>query len=683
MTNELVDFLHDLQQDIALNASDEGHELGLAEAFTNYMVEVLSEAGEIDDAEVAHYVSIGARASGYSLSEDESTIWLFLTDYRTDITPQSLVGSELSGHFRRLIGFLEKTRGGLWRQLEESAASWDMTRRIEEVWAHVGEIRMVVLTNAVLRTTIPTSHDYEDRKLHYSVWDLTRLQQLKSSGRAQEPIFLDVEEIWGEPIPCLGPHGRGGLYDSYLVMLPGDFIATIYEAFGPRLLELNVRSFLQSRGKVNRGIQETIGTAPDRFLAYNNGMSLTAAGVTLVPLPSGGQGIKDISDLQIVNGGQTTASLHYAKVKNRIDLSAIWVQAKLSVIEPTMLGDLVPRISEYANSQNKVNMADFSANDPFHIEVERLSRTVWAPGRAGTSSMTRWFYERARGQYGDAHARVRTPSRQRQFKLFHPLGQKFTKTDLAKFENTWDQLPWIVSLGAEKNFREFTLRLGRRGATFTPDQTYFEALIAKIILFRSSERLIGALNLGGYRAQTVTYTVSKLLNSVGQRLDLRAIWHRQELSPAIASAIQDLGPRVHARLLSSAGSRNISEWAKREECWKAIQDLAWTPSLELRSELTGAVSRTSTTSSASVAEQLNASERDALEVVLDLPGESWKALSYWAKEADALLPWERSLAFGLGRLLTAGRIPSRKQVVQGARILTEAQRIGFSPAVEP
>jgi hypothetical protein len=678
LTEGIEEFLLDLQRQISLAASQEGNEQGLPEAFTHYMFEVLVEAGEIDDATPAFYQTVGARASGFTLSEDESTLWLFLTDYRGDLIPQGLGKIDLDAHYRRMIGFLQRAREGLWKNLEESAPSWDMAHRLAEVWSQVAEIRLVVLTNAILRTTVPNHAELDSRQVYHSVWDLTRIHKLAASGRAQEPISVDVVATWGEPIPCLGPHGDPSVYDAYLLLTPGDFIARIYELHGPRLLELNVRSFLQSRGKVNRGIQETIKNSPRRFLAYNNGISMTAASVKIVDLPNGGKGVASIADLQIVNGGQTTASLHYAKVKNKVDLSGVYVQAKLSVVEPALLMDLVPRISEFANSQNKVNMADFSANDPFHVEVERLSRTIWAPAKAGTVDMTRWFYERARGQYADAYSRERTLARQRQFKLVNPLNQKFTKTDLAKFENTWDQLPWVVSSGAEKNFREFMLRFKKRGSSFKPDQAYFENLVAKAVLFRSSEQLIGSLQLGGYRAQTVTYTLAKLLNATGRRIDLRAIWRSQVLPSTVASAIENLAPIVYDTLWSTAGARNISEWAKKEECWKAILDLEWEPPKALLADLDNGTARTRTAAAAaSIGEQLTDEERAAMDAVNSLGGDSWMALSGWAKETGSLQGWERSLAFNLGRLLKYGRSPSRKQAIQGARILSEARRLGF------
>src|SRR5262249_732398 len=156
-----------------------------------------------------------------------------------------------------------------------------------------------------------------------------------------------------------------------------------------------------------------------------------------------------------VNGGQTTASLYSAVKKDKADVSGISVQVKLTMPrEASAIDELAPKISLYANSQNKVNTADFSANHPFHAGVEELSRTIWAPAASGSQLETKWYYERARGSYMDELGRPGVADRNR-WKIQHPPSQKFVKTDLAKFEHSWDQLPHLVSRGAEKNFVEF------------------------------------------------------------------------------------------------------------------------------------------------------------------------------------------------------------------------------------
>ncbi len=681
MTDSLASFNESLQQAIILAASAEGNEALLSSAFLDHTFEMLTGAGEVDDARVAVHEAQGSRASGFEVSEDETTLHVFVVDYRSAPGVESLSQAELDGHFRRALSFVEQAQDGLWQRLEETSAAWDMAQRIHEVWTNIGELRLTVLTNAQLGAVVPEAAGFGGRTVRHGVWDLERLYKLDSSGRGQEPINVDVVDVWGEPIPCLGPHGEKGVYEAYLMTIPGEFLANVYEIHGPRLLELNVRSFLQSRGKVNRGIQDTIRDEAGRFLAYNNGISMTASGVDVVDVPGLGRAIVRIHDLQIVNGGQTTASLHSAKVKTKADLSNVAVQGKLSVVDPEQLKELVPLISRFANSQNRVNMADFTANHPFHVELEKLSRKIWAPGVGGGPARTRWYYERARGQYADAHGRVTTPAKQRDFKKSHPSSQKFTKTDVAKFENTWDQMPCVVSLGAEKNFREFMLRLERRGR-FTPDEAYFETLVAKAILFRSAERLIGRLELGGYRAQTVTYTLAKLLHVTGQRVDLAAIWRTQGLPDPLASAVEELAVQVHRALVESAGARNVSEWAKKEECWKVIQALEWRPSPELAATLVTGSTRTATTTSSSVAEVLTEEEQAAMATVSAVAAETWFELSQWAKQTGSLQPWQRGLAFSLGRNADSGRSNSRKQAVQGAKIIDEASRLGFRPSAE-
>lgn len=401
-----IDAYHEhLQQSVLLAASGEGAEQPLASAFTSYMFDVLVEAGEADNPQPASYERRGARASGFEISDDGTSLHLFLTEYSQSDRIQTLGKADLAKHFKRMAEFTTQAADGLWNNLEESSPAWEMAQQIHESWSEIVELRFTIFTNAELKTSVPALAPLSGRRIQGAVWDIDRLFKLDSSGRAQEQIEVDVEEVWGEPLPFLGPHGESGSYEAYLLTLPGQFLAEVYERYGPRLLELNVRSFLQARGKINKGIQQTISNEPANFFAFNNGVSMTAARVDVADLPGGGKAIAKIHDLQIVNGGQTTASLYYAMVKNKADLSAVVVQAKLSVVSPDHRDSLVSQISLYANSQNRVNMADFTSNDTFHVELERLSRTVWAPPQGDNNYMTRWFYERARGQYADAHAR--------------------------------------------------------------------------------------------------------------------------------------------------------------------------------------------------------------------------------------------------------------------------------------
>jgi hypothetical protein len=494
---------------------------------------------------------------------------------------------------------------------------------------------------------------------------------MATSGTLSEPIVVEFDD----PLPCLATPETDEDFSVFLTILPGTALAGLYGQYGTRLLELNVRSFLQAKGAVNRGIRDTLLTGPERFLAYNNGITATASTVDFCPLAGGGQAIRRIHDLQIVNGGQTTASIHYAHVRDKADISGVFVQMKLTVVTPEWLQEIVPEISKYSNTQNKVTLVDFSSNHPFHVELEKITRSLWAPAADGSGQETRWFYERARGQYADALARERTPARQRTFKTLHPLRQKFTKADAAKFEHSWDQLPHIVSRGAEKNFREFMIRLGERPPPV--DAAYCQRLIAKAILFRTTEKIVSAHQFGGYRANIVTYTIARLAHETGQRIDLDRIWREQRLSPALAAAIDDLCVPVHGVITRPVRVANVTEWAKRPECWSRVLDIEWRLPDQLRDEL---IDLSAAASRGRHAAQPSETDLSHIAAVTSIPAADWFAVARWAKETHNLQPWQRQIAFSIGEYVSKGWNISPKQAAQAQRLMDEAERLGFRPS---
>jgi AIPR protein/abortive infection phage resistance-like protein len=669
MSQTIEEFLVDVQQRIMLDA--ERDERSLAHVFTDYMREVLTEAGEIDDGETALHQSAGPRAvavSGFNVSDDDRTIDILVTDYQALHELRALGKADVTSHFKKLRRFAERC-GNLLGELEESTDAWRMAQRLSGVMPGAERLRLTLLTNARVKTEPPGPETFGSLRITHHVWDLERLFRLESSGRDREPIMVDLHQLAGEALPVLGPKGVPGDYEAYLLLIPGAVLADVYEEYGSRLLELNVRSFLQARGKVNQGIQQTIANEPTRFLAYNNGISMTASSVELDRLPNGGSGIARIHDLQIVNGGQTTASLYYARARSKRDLSDINVQAKLSVVPSERLDELVPRISEYANSQNTVKSADFSANDPFQRELERLSRTIWAPAADGSQKLTRWFYERARGQYADAVALAGTPARQREFKTQHPPTQVIRKTDVAKYELTWGQRPDLVSLGGEKVFREFMLRLNDQ-PDFKPDQTYFERLVAKAKLFQSTEKIITALKLGGYRSQTVTYTLALMSKRTSQQIDLNRIWRQQQISDELAMAIEGLGERVHRKLISSAGTANIAEWAKKDGAWQAIQDLDWRPDDSLKGGGRQA--------DLNLEEKWTQEAKDAAIKVMSVSAAGWQDLFEWGARTGNFDQTERRTVSLVRDMQRRKGQPTPNLMVLALAVLNKAEEVGFT-----
>ena len=133
------------------------------------------------------------------------------------------------------------------------------------------------------------------------------------------------------------------------------------------------------------------------FFAYNNGITATAEEITIKDTKNG-RAITSLKNLQIVNGGQTTASCFYAREKEKAILTKAFVQVKLSVVkDEKLVEDIVPNISKYANTQNKVNKADFFANHEFHRRIEQFSMETIVPAAEGELPGTKWYYESKRG----------------------------------------------------------------------------------------------------------------------------------------------------------------------------------------------------------------------------------------------------------------------------------------------
>lgn len=672
---DLVEFAETFRQDLISLAESEGEEALMPEVFTTSLLDTLLEVGEVEDAEACYHRDRGVEVSGYGIEDDE-VLNLFGTLYRGEVPPASTGQTEIETALRRMRGFWERCRSGPYQaRLEDSGPAFDMALRVHNAAGHIRRLRLIILTDGAARVEhLPTEH-VDGIEIVPSVWDIRRLHRLRSAGMRREAVEIDFAHDHGGAVPCLDGGLEDGEYGALLAIFPATVLNEIYSEYGPRLLELNVRSFLQARGKVNRGIRDTLINEPGRFLAYNNGISATASGVELVDLPDGGRGIARIRHLQIVNGGQTTASIHHAVQRERADVSRAHVQAKITIVPEERLEQIVPLISRFANSQNRISEADLTANHPFHVRMEELSRTIWAPATDGTRRQTRWFYERGRGQYADALARERTPARQRAFKQQHPSTQRLAKTDVAKYENTWDQLPHIASRGAQKSFVHFMERLERRGS-FEPEAEYFHSLVAKAILFKRAERLVTEQAFGGYRANIVAYTVALISHHTAQRLDLGRIWDQQDLDEPTARTLIELSHRVKDVITDPPGAANVTEYAKREACWQRVRELPVTLPDELVAELlpVGRPARSITSAGLS---GVQPEEQRAIEGVASVGADGWFALSRWAKQTDNLQPWERSLAFSLGRVAKQGRMPSRKQAVQAERILADARRLGF------
>ena len=669
----LEQFYQNFQEEILVSFETDSSGWNMEDFFTSIMLEYLEEAGEVSDSIMCPFRSHGLQLNAYSVGENYSSLDIFVSIYSDSNIPKSISRTDIDAAIKRAVQLYHKAINDLYTSFQKDNDTYEFAITLHDYRDEIKSVRICALTDGLVKPIDFKNITISGAEVSFSIWDIDRLYRCVMSGKMRETIEIDFQEKYNLTIPCI-ENSSSDKYSVYLAIISGELLANLYDEYRDRLLEKNVRSFLQVKGAVNKGIRDTLRDEPDMFLAYNNGISVTAEGVVIVRDYNGNPSIKRIRDMQIVNGGQTTASIFNARRDKKVnaDLSKVFVQMKISVISsPDNMDEIVPRISAFANTQNKVQIADFSANDPYHRRIEELSRTVWAPAKGGSLPVN-WFYERARGQYADMLSRETTTLRRKKFKETHPL---FTKTDLAKYENTWDQLPFYVSEGAQKNFRRFTVRLNQIKGKL-PDEIYYQHLIAKAILFKQTEKLVSMQQYGGYRANIVTYTLAYLSYKTAQRIDLNRIWKEQGLTAALENEIVVISKFVQQKITNPPGGANVGEWCKKENCWKDIKEYSHNISSELEKELISQ-DRVQKTAVHSI-ESLTDDQMATIDEAFAVSAQTWLALSKWAKETQNFQPWQRSLVFSVGTLVGRNKKPSIKQSVQALKVYKEALDKGFS-----
>ncbi len=627
------EFFHDFRQEMLAGA--EANSAFQLDAFMVGVSEDLVETGVVEGFEFCHYrAQRGMRVDGYWF-DDEGGLDLFVADFECRVELASLTRTDVDAAFRRLSSFFEAALNrDLARELDVTSPEYGLARQIADRRGHIRRINMILVSERTLSDRIQGLADAEVSciPVSYHIWDISRLLRQRSSRSHKEALDLDFNQLFGRGIPCLQAHLGSDAYQSYLIVMPAEILSSLYEKYGARLLEQNVRCFLQARGKVNQGIRGTILNEPSMFFAYNNGITATAQRVD-VTKGDDGLSITRILDLQIVNGGQTTASLFHTRRRDKAKLNGIFVQMKLSVIDIEESETVVPRISEYANTQNRVNAADFFSNSPFHVRLQEFSRRLWAPAQQGAQRETKWFYERVRGQYADAQAKL-TPAEQRRFKAENPKPQMFTKTDLAKFESVWDDHPKWVNLGAQKNFARYAARIGREWEKSSDgfNEFYFKRIVARALIFRAAERLVSAQTWynGGYRANIVAYTLavlSEIIRRQGKAIDFVKIWNIQAVNETLEAAIAVVAKAVNDVVIKPPlGISNISEWCKKDACWSGlltkIPDFQALLSEEFVDELIGVHEQSDQAKTAKQTQKID-NGIEAQRRVLGIPGEDW------------------------------------------------------------
>lgn len=575
---ELIEFLHQTQQEIRdeleFRDTNPGEDLPFAESvFIEVVTKHMLEFGMTFEPNFCRYVGkVGTsniRLSGYAFSEDVDQLDLYVSLYDGVNEIVNIPDAETTKAVEQCAKFLSLcVERKLTSELDPSHDAYEFVKSIPDLYSSIDQIRIYVLTDRKAKTTQFKSREIQGKTIKLEVMDIGRLFNHWQEGKPRDELVVNFEEVSGGSLPCVYVPNEMGEYDYAMTVIPGETLRFLYDKYGPRILEANVRSFLSQTGKVNKGIRDTLRDQPERFMAYNNGIVIIADEASFSKTLDGGPGIGWLKGMQIVNGGQTTASMFFSKKKTpSIDLTSVRVPAKIIILrnsDPAQEEALIADISRYANSQNAVKQSDLSSNKPYHVELEKLALSTYCPD--GTS---RWFYERAGGSYKVMLEREgKTPAGIKRLHDSMPPARKIVKTDLAKFICAWNQRPDLVSLGGQKNFSAF-MDLMSQDREQVLDTKSYKDIISKAIIFKAAYKLIRPKYIA-FQANITAYTVAILSKNLAHKLDLSMIWQNQSVSNKLGQQIVVWSEEVSKVLNESARGRMLSEWAKKKDCWDIV-----------------------------------------------------------------------------------------------------------------
>ena len=721
--NEYREALHEdmsiaAQADISTEAGE----------FLDYATKILIDAEEFDDFTECYYDGISKRRAnmhidGYSFDETDGSCCVFIVDYRGEHEDDSIRNDEITILFKKIRYFIEESiKYDLYRELEESTGAYEFSKSLYTDHSNITKFRFCLLTAAYnkQRSNTIKDEDLSKKIVELNVWDIVRFYDVVSSKTQKESVEIYVPDMGYEGIPCVKAVEYVDViadidvlpkyedlnedmkpeniisYTSYLAVIPGNILNELYLQYGSKLLEGNVRSFLSNKRKVNKGIQNTIKNYPEMFFAYNNGIAATATEID-TQMTDEGLKIVRIKDLQIVNGGQTTASiantLLTARKDESIDISHLFVPMKVSVLEHSMSEKIIPKIAEYSNSQNPVDASDFFSNHPFHIRIEGFSRHIPAPAVRGNQYQQYWYYERTRGQYNQGKMKFKPKSSQlKQYELRYPEKQVIKMVDLAKFIEIYESSPDKVSKGKQAIVKVFAENIKKKWETSDAqfNELYFKKVVALAIIFNETDEIVRQTpwwrEKHSYKANVVAYAMSVLFNEIhthhrDYEVDFGKIWNLQSMYPDLRKQMRVLCDEVYEFITRDDRlTENVTEWCKKEACWTRAKTERWTilpefiESLISQNELTGEIKEAK-------AMQKVANEVDTLKFIMATGSDYWQKMLDWGHARGLLNDMEQSILRLVINMPKTGRTPSEKQakVVMRARerMLSEGMPLQF------
>jgi len=600
-TKRKLDFLNEFIDTV----EKKGRVLGSRQ--TPFLQEVLPYISGEDDPAIFYFSKKDSKIqlNGYLYQEDVNTLNLYVVEYEPFLLEDELPVASMTSlkEYANKAKRFYTNADSLLQLVSPSTEYYEVTKMIVDKKNEIEEVNIYVITskfyisNKSIDIAIPS---VETVNVH--VWDMDRIFKLSEAEQGIREFDLHFESEYGVALQMMHvPNkNKAALIDCYIGVIPAKLLAKLYDDWGPKLVERNVRSFLQARGGTNKGIRDTLKDKRQRelFIAYNNGISSVAKAGDIEQIgDSNLYKIKTLTSWQIVNGGQTTASIHQA-YKNDVDLEGVYVQAKLTIIHVpeeiekddvqmdrhALEDEMIAKISEYANTQNKINKSDLLANTRFMSDIEKFSRNVWIPTQDNRKEESKWYFERARGQYMVDISRRSKGKEQTAFKKVYPKENVITKVEIAKYFMSWEGYPHVSSKGGEEAFKRFMdlnsqywkqSSLTNDDGEVTKsivniDSDYYKKLIARKIINTFVTRIVESMNLKGYRANVIYYTVAMLNHIYGKEMNLMEIWQKQTLSDKWEDIVRVIANNALNYLRESAGDQNVTQWAKKEECWKGF-----------------------------------------------------------------------------------------------------------------
>lgn len=610
---DIGEFRIQFMEQLRFDAEHEGTEP--ESQFISKALDLLEEIGDVSDPMPMSIEMKGGRGrimafDAYAYDEADGALIMIASDFINEIdnTP-TLTNTRIDELFLHMRNFIEESvEGDVSAYCDDSDPAINIAKEIKTkvgksmLATEILRFKFIILSNAVLSRQVKnvSREEFLERPVELNIWTIERFHQTYSTN-SSEIIEIETKDFGCDGIQYLKADiGEDANYDAYLGIVPGEFLANIYCKYGSKLLQGNIRAFLSVRGKVNKGIRETIIKNPENFFTYNNGIAVVARTIGFSEDKSK---IIYLKDPQIINGGQTTASLANAKIKKEVKdggMNNLFVPMKLTVlnVDDDMSEEDIDRynsitktISQCANSQNAVSEADFFSNHPFHVLMEQLSRKKMAPPVNGNPYQTIWFYERSRGKWEQEQMQL-SPAARSKFCEKHPKNQVIKKEKLAKCLNAFAMNPHEVCQSSAINFSHFAKTINNLYETSKEsiNEVFFSKCVCSVIIFDSLDRRINKADwypTGGNKAQIIPYAIAKMMSMIPKDLDLdwKLIWQKQEMYPALEKELMNLAHIIHEFFEKEAQGGLVRSLARRADTWNKCKNLPLSLSEEFRSTL--------------------------------------------------------------------------------------------------